>query len=286
MAKKRLDKAPTEEPVSRRDFLKYTGGAVAGGAISAGISAAIHNNMKELPLDQRIEMAVEQITPNCCTIEGETECGFCPEKHKSIGSGAVINTDSGQYLLTCFHVVEGKHKENTSGDAVYDVRMFGSQEAFKAAPCLLKDGSRAYSEHATGDDIALLEIPPNTLQVPGLNLRKTPVRPAEQLIVIGSPLGMENNATTGIASSPARESPNSPNLQFTTSAIIDQGNSGSAVCDLNKELTGIVSWMAGRGISAGTRSEVIREHLQKWGIEKPDPEPQKAHRPNEPLPLH
>jgi len=125
-------------------------------------------------------------------------------------------------LLTNFHVVE----------SVYDG---GGRRV-----TLERDDKRYQATIVAVDrsaDVAHLRA---DTKIPGLPTAKGDVRPGQQIVVVGAPLGLTDSVTTGVVSA-VRDLPDSdgPVIQF--DAPINPGNSGGPVINAAKQVVGIAT---------------------------------------------
>lgn len=164
-----------------------------------------------LPPDS-LEALAERATRAVVLLEVQTETG--PRQ----GSGFLVDGEG--RLLTNEHVIRGAQSVRiklSSGD-VYDV-----------ANILARDERR---------DIAVLQIP--GFGLPSLPMGNSDsVRVGAPVVVIGSPLGLENTVTTGIVSGRRQEPEGFQLLQI--SAPASRGSSGGPVLSLRGDVVGITS---------------------------------------------
>ncbi|NUT22919.1 MAG: trypsin-like serine protease [Hamadaea sp.] len=143
----------------------------------------------------------------------------------SIGSAFAVGTaasDGGTNLLTNFHVIEDVWDDGTKkvkiehADQLYDATVVAGDK--KA-------------------DIAQLHT---TAKIPGLKVAPVESKSGQEILVVGSPLGLKDTVTSGVVSA-FREAntQHGPYIQF--DAPINPGNSGGPVINASYEVIGIAS---------------------------------------------
>lgn len=162
--------------------------------------------------DMSIPDIVEAVQPSVVTIFTEN----------GLGSG-VIYTEDG-LIITNEHVIRGNEEvEVAFADGL---RVPGTVEATDAV-----------------SDLALVRA--DRTDLPAATFQSDLPRIGELAVVIGSPLGFENTATSGIVSGLHREIPGSASTSqslvdlIQTDAAISPGNSGGAVVNGRGEIIGI-----------------------------------------------
>ena len=235
--------------------------------MSAQIDRLNRESNTKITLEQ-VRDTVKKTTPSTVRVEGSN----------GLGSGVILITPYGRYILTNGHVtVENDFRNNAEGDGVYHVKLyngtdFSSAEEFDAPPVILKKGQRAYSpppEH----DLALLQIPPD-VQLPSgagvilRDLEKDPVDVGEPVIAVGNPFGEKDSVTFGIISHVDRVSSLNQNHHFQIDAPINPGNSGGGSFDMQGRLIGINTWgyRGGDGIAGAIRIDEVMKMLKTWGV--------------------
>jgi S1-C subfamily serine protease len=143
----------------------------------------------------------------------------------SSGSGFVIS--SGGRLVTNFHVID---------DAENIVAVFPDKREAKVT------GVWAFDKDV---DLAILQLEPG--QYTPLALATEPAREGEDIVVIGSPLGLGNSISAGVVSAVRengiektahRDAQASWGLQFTAAAA--PGSSGSPILRVDGEVVGVL----------------------------------------------
>uniref|UniRef100_A0AAY5EWA4 PDZ domain-containing protein n=1 Tax=Electrophorus electricus TaxID=8005 RepID=A0AAY5EWA4_ELEEL len=189
---------------------------------------------------------VEKIAPAVVHIELYRKMVFTKrEVAVASGSGFIVSEDG--LIVTNAHVVANKHRvkvELKPGDT-FDAK--------------IKD----VDEKA---DIALIKID-TPMKLPVLLLgNSADLRPGEFVVAIGSPFSLQNTVTTGIVSTTQRGGKelglrNSDMDYIQTDAIINYGNSGGPLVNLDGEVIGINTLKVTAGISFAIPSDKIRQFL-------------------------
>ncbi|XP_065101040.2 serine protease HTRA1A [Paramisgurnus dabryanus] len=208
---------------------------------------AVHDNPNSLRYKYNfIADVVEKIAPAVVHIELYRKMVYSKrEMAVASGSGFVVSDDG--LIVTNAHVVANKNrvKVELKNGVSYDAK--------------IKD----VDEKA---DIALIKIdPPSKLPVLLLG-RSADLRPGEFVVAIGSPFSLQNTVTTGIVSTTQRGGRelglrNSDMDYIQTDAIINFGNSGGPLVNLDGEVIGINTLKVTAGISFAIPSDKIRQFL-------------------------
>jgi tetratricopeptide (TPR) repeat protein len=143
----------------------------------------------------------------------------------SIGSGFFI--DQSGHLITNYHVLDGSYAA--------DARTFDG----KTYPIKL-----VVADNKSVDLVKVLVDIPRKKIKPLKLIKKLPAI-AEQVLVVGSPMGLEQTVSEGIVSS-IREIPAMGNF-FQMSAPISPGSSGSPVINLKGQVIGVATFQFVRG---------------------------------------
>nr|XP_033798198.1 serine protease HTRA1 [Geotrypetes seraphini] len=191
---------------------------------------------------------VEKIAPAVVHIELFRLLPFSKrEIQAASGSGFIVSEEG--LIVTNAHVVTNKHrvKVELKDGATYEAKIIDVDE--KA-------------------DIALIKIDPQW-KLPVLLLgRSGDLRPGEFVVAIGSPFSLQNTVTTGIVSTTQRGGKelglrNSDMDYIQTDAIINYGNSGGPLVNLDGEVIGINTLKVTAGISFAIPSDKIKQFLSE-----------------------
>ena len=138
----------------------------------------------------------------------------------NLGTGFFI--DESGHLITNFHVLEGRYaaEVRTAAGKTYPVKF-------------------VIAENKSTDLIkVLVDIPKRDFKWVNVNAKTPEI--AERVVVVGSPMGLDQTVSEGIVSS-VREIPNVGNF-FQISAPISPGSSGSPVMNLKGDVIGVATF--------------------------------------------
>jgi S1-C subfamily serine protease len=194
--------------------LIFSVSAIAGGAATSTSSAPSGTTIEETTIN-----VIHNVDPSVVQIQGRGA-----GQGGSVGSGEILTSDG--YIVTNSHVVHG----------------------LSSFTVLLANGEQISASligEAPSEDLAVLKVNAS-------NLKPIAVGDSSQVVVgefalaVGSPLGLEQSATSGIISAlnrQATEIVDGRRVNITgliqTSAPINPGNSGGALVNLKGQLVGI-----------------------------------------------
>ena len=228
-----------------------TAGTVTGVVVSRTQdqgSTNVVNALSEQPQIHRtatttpgsVEEVAANVLPTVVSIKVATDQGI------DEGSGSIISSDG--YVLTNMHVVKGAA---TGGRTVVQ----------------LNDGRRFAADFVAGDasyDIAVIKLR-GAEGLPVINFGNSDdVRVGQQVVAIGSPLGLSATVTSGIVSAlnrPVRASgvqggESSLIDAIQTDAAINPGNSGGPLVDMSGNLIGMNSVIASMAQGTGEAGSI------------------------------
>ena len=222
----------------------------------------------KITLDQIIGV-VDKVAPSTVSVEG-------PE---ALGSGVIIVDNLGRkFILTNGHVTqENNFLLGEFKDGSYHIKLYNGSDSnkpieFNAAPVLLSDGTRAYSDPLK-HDLALLQIPADVVLPEGIGIKlrditSVPIRVGEAVITIGNPFGERDSVSFGIVSNKDRIISLDLDHHIQTDAAINPGNSGGGLFDINGNLIGLNTWgyRGAGGVGGSIRIDYIKKVLESWGI--------------------
>ena len=256
--------AKPDRPKQRRAALVVAGllvAALAGGAAGAGVTAALDDDSPQAPAtsslanpasntssnntDSAPVTAVEEVAaavmPSVVSISVSTSNG------SGTGTGVVISSDGN--ILTNNHVVQGAGGGNAQLVVTFS------------------DGTSARAEVVGTDpttDLAVIHVDRDDL-TPATFGNSSELRVGQQVVAIGSPLGLDGTVTQGIVSSldrPVRAEQNAQDDVNTvidaiqTDAAINPGNSGGALVNLDGEVVGINTAIASLSSGGGEAGSI------------------------------
>lgn len=190
---------------------------------------------------------VEAVVPSVATIETFDEAG------NSLGQGSGFLLAPSGYLITNYHVIEGASRA---------VAFFYHLEGGRPMPTRT-DGYPVVgvAGYNVGKDLAVLKLA-NLDRLKGLTISAITPRPGEEVIAIGSPLGLEATVTRGIISAIRGSTFNEQIIQ--TDVSISHGSSGGPLLDQEGRVLGINTAFSrgGENIAWSVPATQITPYLQ------------------------
>lgn len=179
------------------------------------------------------------------------------QMQQGTGSGVIISSDG--YIVTNNHVAgDATELQVTLHDGrVYDAELIGTDPSTDIAVIKIDDGALPHINFANSDD----------------------VRVGEWVVAVGNPFNLASTVTAGIVSAKGRsinilqdQAPIESFIQ--TDAVVNPGNSGGALVNLNGDLIGINTAIASpTGVYAGYAFAVpsniaakVIEDLKEYGV--------------------
>jgi putative serine protease PepD len=255
---------PPQAPQKRSRAGRLTVGALAIAVLSAGIGGGVATLAQpgrpsfsstvlgatpaqpaaSLPAGS-VEQVAAKVVPS--VVKLETDMGRQSEE----GSGVILSNDG--LILTNNHVVAAaKDAAGANGGLQTKVTFAdGRTTAFKVV------GTDPSS------DIAVVQAQGATGLTPITLGSSAALRVGQNVVAVGSPLGLEGTVTTGIVSALNRpvaaggdaQNQNTVLDAIQTDAAINPGNSGGALVNMNGELVGVNSAIATLGGDASGQSQ-------------------------------
>ncbi|GAA3343411.1 hypothetical protein GCM10020358_42540 [Amorphoplanes nipponensis] len=180
----------------------------------------------------------DQLTERADRLEQKLAAVFDPEAISSSVLPSVFRVRAGNFTGTAFSVGDkaGEDQANllTNFHVVESVWKSGARKVF------LERGEDEVSativKVSKGKDLALLRA---DRKITGLDVAPATVKPGQQVVVVGAPLGLEDTVTTGVVSAYRPNDAEGPTIQF--SAPINPGNSGGPVVNSADEVIGLAT---------------------------------------------
>lgn len=185
----------------------------SGGSLPASPSGVATSGTvgAESALDVLREAAIQKAHPAVVQVQVVTSRG------QGLGSGVILDTRG--YMITNQHVVaDAQRIQVTLSDGVsLPAQLVGVDEL---------------------DDLAVVKVSTSAKLTAVVLADSSKVQVGQEVLVIGSPLGITQSVTSGIVSALDRAVSTIPDA-IQTDAAINPGNSGGALVDLRGELVGI-----------------------------------------------
>jgi putative serine protease PepD len=247
---------PVAIPPKKRSRAGLAAGAIAVAVVSAGIGGGVatlvHDDTPRLGAPTigaaptvpaaalpagSVEQVAAKVVPS--VVKLETDLGRASEE----GSGIILTADG--LILTNNHVVAAA-KSDAPGAAAAQTKVTFSDGTTRPFKVVGTDPS---------SDIAVVRAQDVSGLTPITLGSSSNLRVGQDVVAIGSPLGLEGTVTTGIISALNRpvaaggdtRNQNTVLDAIQTDAAINPGNSGGALVNMNGELVGINSAIATMG---------------------------------------
>ncbi|GJF15919.1 peptidase S1 [Mycolicibacterium cyprinidarum] len=255
--------APRRDPRKRSRASALTAGAVAIAIVSAGIGGGVavlahpgHDGTgmsasgaaPSMPAASAPAGSVEQVAAKVLPSVVKLEVNIGRQSEE--GSGVILSTDG--LILTNNHVVAAA-VDGPAGSAGAD--------GPKTKVTFANGNTTSFNVLGTdpGSDIAVVQAKNVSGLTPIAVGSSADLRVGQDVVAIGSPLGLEGTVTTGIISALNRpvaaggdaKNQNTVLDAIQTDAAINPGNSGGALVNMSGELVGINSAIATMGADAG-----------------------------------
>lgn len=199
-------------------------------SVSENLSQPVSNNAQPAA-EGSVEQVADKVVPTVVSIR------VADQRQVADGSGSIISSDG--YVLTNHHVVAN-----------------GQNGQIQVT---MSDGTRHAADFVASDaatDIAVIKIR-DAHDLPTIGFGDSDdIRVGQEIVAIGSPLGLSSTVTSGIVSAvdrPVRASQQGGESSLIdgiqTDAAINPGNSGGPLVDMNGNLIGMNSMIA--SLSAG-----------------------------------
>ncbi|GLY94841.1 S1C family serine protease [Actinoplanes sp. NBRC 103695] len=189
------------------------------------------------------ELAAERdraalLTDRTTALEKKLNGVFDPEVVSSHVLPSVFRVRAGDFTGTAFSVgdkaAKGKANMLTNFHVVQSVWEAGEKKVF------LERGRDEVSATIVkvdkAKDLALLRA---DREIKGLSPATAEVKPGQQIVVVGAPLGLEDSVTTGVVSAYRPSDQDAQSIQF--DAPINPGNSGGPVVNAAEQVVGLAT---------------------------------------------
>jgi putative serine protease PepD len=160
----------------------------------------------------------------------------------STGSGSILRNDG--LILTNYHVVEGEKQGGW-----FEIHL-NENPWYSMGPCIAFD---------KGKDLALIQISGSS-NFPVVKLSTETPEQGDDVIAVGSPLGLQDTVTKGIISNKERHFSYLDGVtdikMLQIDAAINGGNSGGALLNMNGELVGVPSMKLGDSLTKDSSGNI------------------------------
>ncbi|MGW4101562.1 S1C family serine protease [Mycobacterium sp. NPDC004974] len=260
----RIPAGPQPVPAKKRSRTGLVAGALAVAVVSAGIGGGVATLVNDdhprlgsqglgaaptVPAAALPPGSVEQVAAKVVpsVVKLETDLGRASEE----GSGIILTADG--LILTNNHVVQGAKPGAPAPATAPGGAPVGAQTKVTFSDGTTKPFTVVGTDPSS--DIAVVRAQDVSGLTPITLGSSANLRVGQDVVAIGSPLGLEGTVTTGIISALNRpvaaggdaRNQNTVLDAIQTDAAINPGNSGGALVNMNGELVGINSAIATMG---------------------------------------
>jgi putative serine protease PepD len=163
---------------------------------------------------------------------------FDPEAVSSGALPSVFRVRAGGFTGTAFSV--GKKAAGNQANLITNYHVVAETWTDGGRKVSLERGSTRITATIVkvdkGKDLALLRA---NQRIAGLGTSTAQVKPGQQVVVVGAPLGLDDSVTTGVISAYRPNDQDGPTVQF--DAPINPGNSGGPVVNANGQVVGVAT---------------------------------------------
>jgi putative serine protease PepD len=163
---------------------------------------------------------------------------FDPEAVSSGVLPSVFRVRAGGFTGTAFSV--GKKASGNQANLITNYHVVAETWTDGGRKVSLERGATRISATIVkvdkGKDLALLKA---NQKIAGLGTATGQVKPGQQVVVVGAPLGLDDSVTTGVISAYRPDDVDGPTVQF--DAPINPGNSGGPVVNANEQVVGVAT---------------------------------------------
>ena len=180
----------------------------------------------------------DQLTERAERLEAKLAAVFDPEAISSTVLPSVFRVRAGNFTGTAFSV--GDRAEEGQANLLTNFHVIQAVWESGGRKVSLERGKDSVSativKVSKGKDLALLRA---NRKIAGLDVAPRTVKPGQQVVVVGAPLGLEDSVTTGVVSAYRPDDSEGPTIQF--DAPINPGNSGGPVVNSADEVIGLAT---------------------------------------------
>jgi putative serine protease PepD len=171
-------------------------------------------------------------------LEKELTGVFDPESVSSTVLPSVFRVRAGDFTGTAFSV--GQKAQNGKSNLLTNYHVVAEIYTAGRRNVSLERGSTKIDATIVkvnkGKDLALLRA---DQEIKGIGPAAGQVKPGQQVVVVGAPLGLDDTVTTGVISAYRPNDPDGPTIQF--DAPINPGNSGGPVVNSTNQVVGLAT---------------------------------------------